>query len=179
MPPRFYLARPIGADEAVVVLDREESHHLVRALRLGAGDEARVFDSTGAEFRVIVERASARGAEVRVAQRLVALRPEQRRLTLAVSLIRNEPMSWLVQKATELGVERLQPFVSERTTAAKAEEVSSTHSPQAESSEARRRRWERVSLAACKQSGRARPIAVGATMRFERLVGELAAAPLA
>lgn len=171
MTARFHIPRPVGETEAAVVLSRDESRHLARVLRLRQGEEARLFDSTGAEFRVVIETASARASEARIVERLGRAQPVLRRLTLAVSLIRNEPMRWLVQKATELGVERLTPFVSERTAIAQGEE--------GESDSARRRRWERVSLAACKQSGRSHPIDVSETVSFSSLVGDLAAAALA
>jgi 16S rRNA (uracil1498-N3)-methyltransferase len=97
-----------------VVLAGDEGRHLANVMRARVGDEARLFDGSGAEF-------AARIAEIR--KGVVTLDVIERReidrelpfsLTLAVALPRGERQKWLVEKATELGVTQLVPLTTER-----------------------------------------------------------------
>ena len=68
------------------------------------------------------------------------------RITLAQGIARGEKMDWILQKATELGVARIAPVVSDRT------EVKLD----SERSDKKMNHWRGVCAAACEQSGRAR-----------------------
>jgi 16S rRNA (uracil1498-N3)-methyltransferase len=74
------------------------------------------------------------------------------RITLAQAIARGEKMDWVLQKATELGVEAVVPLLTERT------EVKLD----AERSEKRSAHWRGVVIAACEQCGRARVPAIAA-----------------
>jgi 16S rRNA (uracil1498-N3)-methyltransferase len=171
MPPRFYISGTLPFSETKAVLNAEESRHLSRVLRLSKGDEIRLFDASGAEFKAIVERAAAKKCELRIVERSNAEAPSLPRLTVGFSMIRSEPMRWLVQKATELGVERLAPFVSERTTATDRAAGAAAAAFQA--------RCKRISLASCKQSGRNRPLEVSSPQAFKDFIDESAGAAAA
>jgi len=129
------------------------------------GDPVAVFDASGAQFRARVVSVSSQSATLALEQRLEPVRKPTREVTVAISPIRPDAMSWLVQKLTELGVARLSPFVSERTALPKAAD--------AESDEARRRRWERISLAACKQCGRSTPLQILPTRAYGDLLSSM------
>src|SRR5262249_15441748 len=96
-------------------LPADEARHLSRVCRLGLGDQVEVFDGQGfattAEVVVIRDdwvELSARGAPLPVRQPECAL-------TLATAVPKGDRFDWLVEKATELGVERLIPMLSERS----------------------------------------------------------------
>jgi len=152
----------VSASKAI--LNPEESRHLSRALRLAKGDEIRLFDASGSEFKAVIEIATAKRCEARIVEKCAAGVPALPRLTVGFSMIRREPMRWLVQKATELGVESLAPFVSERT-AGRERAVGAA----AESFKAR---CERISMASCKQSGRNRPLEILSPQSFEEFIKE-------
>lgn len=157
MTVRFF-AHSIESASGHVALSREEAHHLSRVLRLQVGDDVIVFDAAGREFHAVIESISSHGATLALGTALVKRRMPTREVTVAVSPLRPEAMSWLVQKLTEIGVARMAPFVSQRTALPKAGDQ--------ESDESRRRRWERISLAACKQCGRARALEILPTLKF-------------
>jgi 16S rRNA (uracil1498-N3)-methyltransferase len=142
---RIFIAEPIVAG-ARVTLSRQTSEHLTRVLRLAVGAPLVAFDGNGAEFDAELSALAKAGAEVRVgAARHVEPEPKLT-ITLLQSLARGEKMDWIVQKATELGVSRIVPVISERS-------VVKLDVHQAAK---RREHWSGVAIAACEQCGRNR-----------------------
>lgn len=97
-----------------MLLAQEEGHHLATVMRARIGDEVTLFDGQGREFdaRVTGLRKGAVELEV-VAQREVS-RELPWPVVLAVALPKGERQKWLVEKVTELGVQRLIPLKTER-----------------------------------------------------------------
>ncbi|MCW2278133.1 16S rRNA (uracil(1498)-N(3))-methyltransferase [Heliophilum fasciatum] len=127
-----------------VLLDEEESKHLLKVLRLELGAPVIAFDGAGHEYTAVVQA---------VANRMVQLGDltptgEMREAPVAVTLIqgvaKGEKMDWIVQKATELGVARIVPVWTERTV---------VRLDAARSAE-RAERWQKIAREATKQSRR-------------------------
>jgi 16S rRNA (uracil1498-N3)-methyltransferase len=140
---RFY-APPLSFTEASVRLDAEEAHHLTRVLRLDAGARVFVFDGEDAEYECEVARVAKHEVELNLLRRLDDVVESPLRLTLAQALIKGDKLDWVIQKATELGVTRIVPLVTERSDIKRAEERAGQ----------RLQRWRRISLEALKQCGR-------------------------
>ncbi len=112
MAARFYC--PDSPREGRQRLSADEAHHLSRVCRLGTGDIVEVFDGKGLATRSQVV-AIVHGA---VELEILAVEPERDpplRLTLATAVPKGERFDWLVEKATELGVERLIPIMTARS----------------------------------------------------------------
>jgi 16S rRNA (uracil1498-N3)-methyltransferase len=120
--------------------------HLVRVLRLGPGDRVALFNGDGRDYEAELLAAGKRGAQARVLGSRAVDSESPLRITLAQGIARGEKMDWVLQKATELGVARIAPVVSERT------EVKLD----AERAGKRSAHWRGVVAGACEQSGRAR-----------------------
>ncbi len=146
---RFFIARKDIAGSSGVVAG-EEFEHLRRVLRLAPGDAVTLFDDEGGEYAAVIREVSEDRARVEV---LRSYRPEREsflKLTLALAVIKGEKMDWAVEKATELGVQAIVPFVSTRT----------VPKLDAGKRQRRRERWQKIALSAVKQSGRTRVPAV-------------------
>lgn len=163
MTPRILM--PMGWQDAgperIVRLGEAERHHLVVVLRRRPGDAIELFDGQGRSVAAVLEPAEAASAETRVptgstrqagrvrARELWArLRGAERvdptpplSLTLAQGISSNERMDWTLEKAVEIGVDRIVPLQSARTARRTLEDR-------------RRGHWERILAAACAQSGR-------------------------
>jgi 16S rRNA (uracil1498-N3)-methyltransferase len=111
--PRLYVDQPLGLG-AAVPLDGKPAHYLGNVLRLGEGDQLLLFDGASGEWRAVIEGVAKKRLVLRVVEQVSPAEtlPE---LTLAFAAIKRAPMEWLVEKATELGVARLQPVVTQRT----------------------------------------------------------------
>ena len=140
-PRARFLVRQLPAAGMAARLSPEETAH-VRARRLRAGDSVLLFDGSGAEALGVLAAPDRSGWEVVVAT-LLPGRGEEPGLALLVAGLRPERLSWLVEKATELSVERVTIVQTERTQSFRA-------SPEALG------RLERVARAAAKQSDAAR-----------------------
>lgn len=96
-----------------VRLPREEAVH-ARARRLKEGDAIILFDGSGREASGRVTRVLRAAVEVEI-EAVRATPAPSRDLTLLVAAIRAERLSWLVEKATELGTSRIVLVESART----------------------------------------------------------------
>lgn len=128
-----------------LVLDEALANHLTRVLRLRAGDPLQLFDGRGREVRAVLVVLDKRRTTVRVEGTVAALPESPLRLTLAQGICRGEKMDLVLQKASELGVQALQPLLTLRT------EVRLD----AEREARRMAHWRQVMVAACEQCGRA------------------------
>jgi 16S rRNA (uracil1498-N3)-methyltransferase len=142
---RSHIDVPLAAGQNLV-LPESTATHLLRVLRLGEGDEVLLFNGDGCDYRARIHSVSKRSAEVSIEGRIEVARESSLQVTLAQALARGEKMDWVLQKATELGVSRIAPVVTERT------EVKLD----AERADRRLQHWRGVVASACEQCGRAR-----------------------
>jgi 16S rRNA (uracil1498-N3)-methyltransferase len=112
--PRLFVAAPLGAG-ATVPLDAGQSHYLTGVLRLHAGDAVLVFNGKEGEWRCSLASAGKR-LDVRIEH-------QTRRQTAAGDLhylfapLKRARLDYMVQKAVEMGVSRLQPVMTRHTQA--------------------------------------------------------------
>jgi 16S rRNA (uracil1498-N3)-methyltransferase len=149
---------------SVVELPPDTASHLARVLRARVGDEVILFNGDGREFSGAIE--TVRGS--RVAASVGEGRPVDRESPLSISLVqcvpRGDRMDFIVQKATELGVVRIVPVLSQRS-------VVRLDKAQAESKAVH---WRAVAVSACEQSGRNRLPAIEAAQPLLNYLGESA-----
>ncbi len=109
--PQFLISKKsIEADLAI--LNSQESHHLTRVLRKKAGDSITLSAGEGNQFEGEIFELE---PVVKIKIRSV-LKEEKntRSIILCSAIIKGPRMDWVIEKATELGVTHLMPFVSER-----------------------------------------------------------------
>jgi 16S rRNA (uracil1498-N3)-methyltransferase len=141
--PRFY-APGLDPSQAEVTLSSDESHHLVRVLRLVAGDEIAVFDGLGREFQARVSRADRNGALVTIGAPIATAPDPTVPTTLVQAVLKGDKMDGVVRDATMAGVDRVVPVVTERSLLGRSV-LKGAHE-----------RWQRIAVASAKQCGRAR-----------------------
>jgi 16S rRNA (uracil1498-N3)-methyltransferase len=127
-------------------IEGDAANHITRVLRLERGDSLTVFDGHGGEYPARIEEFRKGAVIVALGEVSATDRESPLSLTLAQGVSRGERMDWVVQKATELGVTRIVPVLTERT-------VVKLDSKQ---SERKLAHWQGIAVAACEQSGRAR-----------------------
>jgi 16S rRNA (uracil1498-N3)-methyltransferase len=111
--PRLFVEFPLSAG-AAIPLEGKPAHYLGNVLRLDEGDDVLLFDGASGEWRARITLREKKRLHLAIAEQtrpLEFLPP----LTLAFAPIKRAPLEWLVEKATELGVARLQPVVTQRT----------------------------------------------------------------
>ncbi len=111
--PRIFSPRPLHEEQLYTLRD-EHQHYLRHVLRLRIGDAITLFDGSGSDYRGIVERLDAQELAVRIIDRTAVSR-KTCRITLAQALPKGSKMDDIVEKATELGVDSIIPFLSTRS----------------------------------------------------------------
>jgi 16S rRNA (uracil1498-N3)-methyltransferase len=154
--PRIHVAGPLLPGREIE-LPAQAGEHLVRVLRLEQGAPLRLFDGNGSEHEAELASIVKRTVTARVKEAIAANdRESPLRITLGQGIARGEKMDWILQKATELGVARIVPIVTDRT------EVKLD----AERAERRVAHWEAVVASACEQCGRSRLPEVGEPVKL-------------
>ena len=97
-------------------LDADESGHCIRVLRHRAGDEIHVIDGLGTMYRCRLTDDSPKGAEADVLEAFPGWGGHPYHLTVACCPTKNnDRFEWFVEKATEVGVDRIVPTIGERS----------------------------------------------------------------
>jgi 16S rRNA (uracil1498-N3)-methyltransferase len=140
MTAHHFFADPQDVDDRVVTLRGAEAHHAAKSLRVRIGEEITVADGTG---RVVDAVVRCLAGEVRAdVVSLMTCAPPVPSLTLYQALTKSDKLDDVVEKASELGVHRIVPFVAER----------SVVRWDAKKRERARERWSLIARAAAKLS---------------------------
>lgn len=98
-----------------VVVDDTEAHHLLHVLRFKPGDRLQLFDGCGMEADAVVTRISRREVFCTVTTRRQTSRIDRVRVTVIAAPPKADRLKWMVEKLTEIGVERLILLQTDRT----------------------------------------------------------------
>jgi 16S rRNA (uracil1498-N3)-methyltransferase len=127
-----------------LLLPAAPSTHLLRVLRLRPGAALTVFNGRGGEYAAELIGADKAGARLAVGAHTAQERESPLHLTLLQGVARGERMDFIVQKSTELGVQRIVPLSCEF----------SVVRLDAANRQRRAVHWRAVAIAACEQCGR-------------------------
>jgi 16S rRNA (uracil1498-N3)-methyltransferase len=157
---RVYLNAPLECGTRAT-LSGSAAAHLTRVLRLKAGDPVTLFNGGAREFEATLVQAHAGVVTVEVGAAHEVDRESPLSLTLVQGVSRSERMDLTVQKATELGVTRLVPVLTERSVV------------KLDGAQAARKleHWRAIAIAACEQSGRNRPPEVRPPVSYREFIG--------
>lgn len=142
----------IFIDETLAVgaelqLDRDQARYLGRVLRLRNGDMLNVFNGNDGEFGASVVSLGKNSAAVRIDVAIETATESALKVHLVQGISRGERMDFVIQKATELGVKRISPVITQHGVV-KLDESRT---------QKRHDHWQGVATSACEQSGRIRP----------------------
>ena len=109
---RLFFSATLSAD-MIDKLDKSQSHYLTKVMRIPIGGNFSLFNKFG-EWQTIIKKISKNDLNFKVTKQL---RHEENEtdLWLAFSPIRSNFFNFMIQKATELGVTKFVPVITERT----------------------------------------------------------------
>ncbi len=144
MPLRRFFVPRDAIRNGTATLAPDQAHYLRHVLRLNAGQAVEVFDGEGSAYRGEIEIC---GTEVRLVH--LAASPAQDRcdspsIVLAAALVKPDRFDWIIQKATELGIDDFVPLQTRH---------SSIRIPESKMA-SRLERWRRIAQEAARQSCR-------------------------
>lgn len=138
---RFYLP-PHQCQSALLTLTGGEARHAAEVLRIRPGEDASILDGEGREFVCRVEKVDRKKIELAILQTNASPAPACR-ITLVQAIPKGKILESIIQKATELGIWRVIPLLSERVT---------THL-EGDSVERKAEKWRQTAVEAIKQCG--------------------------
>lgn len=142
MPVYFIRSEQIQGKR--VDVDDHLAHHLRNVLRLREGETLSLVDERSMRYlcRVALSSSSRFVLTIEKEERP----PEENRpvIRLGIGILKGEKMDWVIQKATELGVSRISPLVTQRVIAR----------PRPDREDHQQRRWQKIATEAAQQSGR-------------------------
>ena len=142
--PRIHLYADSNLPESgPFLLPAGSSHHLLKVLRARNGQPLTLFNGDGAVYRAILVGVSSGAALLEVAERCPQVTCSPLAIQVFLPLTRGERWDWSLQKAVELGVQRIQPVACRHGMVQLSEARG----------EKRLARWRDIVIAACEQSG--------------------------
>lgn len=141
--PRIFHSVPLQP-HTTVALDESAARHVAKVLRLGAGAELVLFDGSGVEYRAVISAIDKRHVEAKLGNTYRVDNESPLQVTLAQGVSRGDRMDFTIQKAVELGVNRIVPLNTEN----------SVVSLKGERLEKKLAHWRGVIISACEQCGR-------------------------
>ncbi|CAM2149503.1 Ribosomal RNA small subunit methyltransferase E [Pararobbsia alpina] len=160
--PRFHLATPLQtlAPGAAIDLPDDIVRH-VHVLRLEPGDTITLFDGTGGEYSARLDDIAKRHATATLGEHDPREAETPYSVTLAQGIAGGDKMDWLIEKAVELGVQRVVPLSTARSVVRLS----------GERAVKRTDHWRAIVRAACEQCGRNRVPDVDAPTDYGRWIG--------
>jgi 16S rRNA (uracil1498-N3)-methyltransferase len=162
---RIHVEGPLASGKRIR-LEGHAASHVTRVLRLRVGAQLTLFDGNGGEYDGSIDKAHGGEVTVAIGEHHAIERESPLAVTLAQGVSRGERMDLVVQKATELGVTRLAPVLTERSV------VRLT----AQQSDRKMNHWRAITVAACEQCGRNRLPAVAPPVTLAEFLREAAGA---
>ena len=139
--PRFYIS-PEFWDPNNLILCEAESHHCLNVLRLKEGDKITAFNGQGGEVHTKIETANKGQVRLKGSNPVQSIKPKTQ-IVLGQAIPKGKNMDLIIEKATELGVSKIHPIISDRSIV----RISSNEITK------KQEKWQRVAIEACKQSG--------------------------
>lgn len=110
---RFYIG-PLALTGEICIKEERLVHQWRHVFRYNVGSEIIVFDGSGVECDCVFKQLGNREAVLEIVSKRAGVVPKNK-VTLYQSIIKKDKMEWVVEKATELGVSKIVPIISERS----------------------------------------------------------------
>ncbi len=142
---RFYVSpEHISPSKNIIeIKDKDEVHHIRDVMRLKRGTGVRVFDGEGKEYLGDIKEINKLSVIIEIKGTLESRPKQSLNVTLYQAIPKKSKMDFIIEKAVELGVDRIVPVITERTVPALKDKANK-----------KKERWQRLAKAASKQCGR-------------------------
>ena len=149
--PRFPISEN-NIRENKAFIKGSDYKHIVKVLRLKAGDEITLFDTNSVEYYGKIKEIGKVDLVVDIVSTKLVNTESPIDITLLQGLPKGDKMDYIIEKATELGVKRIVPVITDRSQIINRD---------------RQSRWSRIAVEASKQCGRTIPTIIENTLDLE------------
>lgn len=159
MTPRIYVNEVLAVGKTIC-LPKEPSSHLLKVLRCVVGDACHLFNGEGSEYHARISCIEKSLAVVCIDTEFSVERENTTHIHLFHGIARGEKMDWIIQKATEMGVNELTPIYTQKNVV----------KFDADRSEKKQRHWQQIIIHSSEQCGRNRLMTLHAPMAFAKAI---------
>lgn len=161
--PKFFTARENITDTQITI-DSEDAKHIKKVLRMGVGDDITVCDGTGTDYSAKISVIEENRILCDIIKKTKCDAEPDINITLYQGLPKATKMDYIIQKNTELGINKIVPVKMSRC-------VVKLENKSAE--EKKTERWQKIAYEAAKQSGRGIIPQVGQPMDIDEVIAEV------
>lgn len=152
--PRFPIRQnQIKNNKAIVC--GSDYRHIVKVLRLKPGNEIILFDERGIEHIGKISEVGSKEINIAIAESKIVNKESSLNITLLQGIPKGDKMDYIIEKATELGVKKIVPVVTQRSQIRYTKKVN---------------RWRRIALESSKQCGRTMPPSILEATNFQNAI---------
>ncbi len=160
---RFFVDKE-KIEENRIIIEGADAHHIARSLRMAEGDVTVVCDGEGKEYLCRLVRIRDEECVCEIIEETSSASESPVSITLCMAYPKGDKLETVIQKAVELGADRIIPFESSRC----------IKRPKAEKAEKQTARLQRIAEEAAKQCGRAKIPTVTQAMSYKAMLCEVA-----
>ena len=159
---RFFIDENLSSQGSFAITGAE-AKHIARVLRMGPGERIVLLDKAGRRFQAVIKEVNRYQVIVDLERPVPGPAPSFVHMTLCQALLKSHHMDLVVEKTSELGVDRILPYLAERTVV--KVDGDRTHG--------KVRHWQEIAQSAAKQSDRAMPAEIGPLSSFDEMLSLL------
>lgn len=159
---RFFCPSGNIAGGLISISDKEQVHHIKDVLRLKINEQAAVFDGKGTEYISCVEKISPKNILFRVKNTRVPCMLSKVKVAVACAIPKKSKMDDIIDKLTQLGVDRIIPMLTERVIVELDDGKKAL----------RLCRWEKIARSGAKQSQRSNIPEIEPVREFKKILQE-------
>jgi len=157
---RYFFIEHAQSTGSTLVITGSDARHIKTVLRLKSGDKIGLFDGKGFEYEAKIVDLSSGKVKVSVIRRFPSAAESPVQITVAQGFLKEKKMDGLVRQLSELGINKWNPFIADR----------SVPRPDKKQLSARTKRWEKISKEAIKQCKRGCIMEIDDTVSFEEIL---------
>lgn len=140
---------------SLFILDRKESAHCIRVMRMKKGSSVKIIDGKGNMYEGIISKPDPEACQIEITSVVRDFERRPYRLHIAVSPLKNpDRFEWMVEKCVEIGVDEITPVICKKS----------------EKKSIRDERIKNIIISAMKQSLKAQDTKLNAPVEFSRLI---------
>jgi len=142
--PRFYVTSQGITGDKITITDKSQVHHIHNVVRLKAKEEVVVFDDRSNEYKTEIVKSSSQSIILKIKERKKNTIRKKAFITIACAIPKKSKIDDIIDKLTQLGVDRIIPLETERVIVNLDEKKKG----------ARLERWKKIAQSASLQSQR-------------------------
>lgn len=165
--PRFFITEAKNSNCNIngnhIEISGADASHISKVLRMKNGEELTVCDCKGCDYHCSIEDSTSDYVTLKIIEKTSCISEPTCKVTLYQGLPKSDKMDFIIQKAVELGVNKIVPVITKRTVSR----------PDKKSLIKKTERWNKIAEEACKQSGRGILVKVESTLTFNQAIEDI------